>query len=126
MTKLLQFPKKYLQIDLPHYGQKVHVFVGFSPEQIASKLCVPKMRGAFRGMGPGSARTARMIEEGFVAVSFSSLDNSPASIALVAHELWHATDGVMEIAGMEYCHESEEAYTYTLQNLIQRFFESAL
>lgn len=44
-----------------------------------------------------------------------SLDDLPA----LAHEALHVTSGVLEARGLKHTHESEEAYTYTMEVILR-------
>jgi hypothetical protein len=51
----------------------------------------------------------------FIMVKKRGTDSS--TLALLAHECLHLTFAVLDEAGFTYCEESEEAYTYFLQNI---------
>jgi hypothetical protein len=41
-------------------------------------------------------------------------------VAVLAHEALHATFAILRRAGMEFSHDSEEAYTYTMTDILDR------
>ncbi len=47
---------------------------------------------------------------------------SPGDTATLAHEALHVTSGVLEQRGLRHTNESEEAYTYTMEDLMRQVF----
>lgn len=43
--------------------------------------------------------------------------------SLVAHELFHAVEFVLEFVGISHCKESSEVYAYLIQHLTKQYYE---
>lgn len=46
-------------------------------------------------------------------------------VAVLTHELIHAVFGALEARGCKYCHESEEAFTYTVEAALRTVLTSS-
>lgn len=54
-----------------------------------------------------------------ILIRLKDKPNDPASIAILVHELTHATNSILRMIGMEFSEDSEEAYTYHTEWLVR-------
>jgi hypothetical protein len=68
------------------------------------------------GLSDGSAGHCWVKAGTPIVVWVESLENVPALV----HEIMHAVFGMFEARGLKHSRESEEAYTYTVEDLLRR------
>lgn len=66
--------------------------------------------------GPNAAGHAHLSEGKPWLIWLETLDNIPA----LAHEALHITAGLLEARGLHFTAASEEAYTYTMEDIIRQ------
>jgi hypothetical protein len=64
-----------------------------------------------------------MLQSEVLVVRLASFDGSPKAMALLAHELLHAVVYVMGAIGIKLSEDSEEAFTYALQDITAQALE---
>ena len=108
------------------YPFDVLVAVGATPKQVAAKL---KRLGATSWSESdvtygGAGNTTFSKEDHRTVVQLRRFDHSPYWHGVLAHEVAHAVCFLMERVGIKMTDESEEAYTYAIQDITSKILKA--
>lgn len=124
-------------IGIPIYHQDVLISINQSDETLVENLVNagiidldPDSISSF--VGPlinkdnhTAARTVYYPDNGTIALRVFDLDvTSSLGVGTVIHELSHATSFIFERIGMEHNKHTDEAYSYLIGYLSQKFYEN--
>lgn len=72
-----------------------------------------------------AARTAYYENNGAIAIRIYDLNlTTPLGIATIIHEISHATSFIFDRIGMEHNRHTDEAYSYLIAYITQKFYEN--
>jgi hypothetical protein len=63
-----------------------------------------------------------MFSKGETLLRLKEVPNGPVYMALLVHEIVHAVSFILRRVGIEHTSETEEAYTYAIQDVTERAF----
>jgi hypothetical protein len=96
-------------VSFQNYDDFEHTLKKILPKDIHSEIEVFK--------GNYTARTLKF-SNGALAIRFTTKDHG-----LLAHEVFHATDLLMENIGMKLSRDSDEAYAYLIQYITVEIYD---
>lgn len=105
---------KVLEVNLPLWKWQGFVFTGGSGT--AYQRVVKRDFGADVSVGPHACGHAYVEYGRPFTMWLETRDNLPA----LAHEALHIAAGVLEARGLTFANPSEEAYTYTMEDIIRQ------
>ena len=109
-------------IPIEIYGHDIAVSIGQSDEDLYEELKENISEKEFKKYmtNQKAIATTHKLSTGAIAIRFKdNIDN----VGIVAHESFHAVVFLFKKIGIEFCYESEEAYTYLLEYLINQILK---
>lgn len=109
-------------IPIEVYGHDVVISVGQSDDDLYEEIKenISKKKFDKRFANQTSIATTFKLETGCIIIRFKDDIDNPG---IVAHEAFHAIVFLFKKIGIEFCYESEEAYTYALEYLTNQILK---
>lgn len=119
-SKVTNFGQRWFELDSGVYPARIFVSIGYNNQYAAKRLNIK-----LSDMHPQSTggATTYDLNDGRYLLSFSSFSNDVQDLALLSHEVFHLTFMVLRNAGLTLSHDSEEAYAYLLQYIVESFLK---
>ena len=109
---------KVLTVKLMPWKWQGLVFVGGLVDEY--RAAIKRDIGADASVGSNSAGHAYVEYGKPFAIWVESLKDVPC----LAHEALHVTNGILEARGLKPTSESEEAYTYTMEDILKQVLDA--
>lgn len=110
------------EISFDTYPVVIHVFIDSSNEEITEYIAensLPLHKDILEFPEETTALFTYSYDSPTVYLRFREIENQ----AIIAHEAFHVTAFIMRYIGVRFSKNSEEAYAYLLQSIIEKIYE---
>lgn len=108
------------------YRANIHILWPATPI-ILERFMKKRFNTDYKDELPFSGRTIEVEDEkmtsGGQVIALSHWENTPIWIAVLAHEVYHATNWILWRRGLKCVPESEEAFCYLFESIFRRSLE---